>query len=98
MRFCSSLQGETRVCGAPSALLRHWNVRQISLGRDVHSIEPLSLVETHCGKLPLWSPEKMRRAMPICLRLFVPLIFCAFSFALDKAGKSMLARIAMMAM
>src|SRR5688572_22295557 len=34
---------------------------------------------------------------PSCLRLFKQLICAAFAFALDSAGKSMLARIAMIA-
>src|ERR1039457_6812325 len=50
------------------------------------------------GYLSPLSPSQMRKARLVCLRLLVQLIFWAFFLAAARAGRSMAARIAMIAM
>src|SRR6266511_695897 len=63
----------------------------------LNSNEPPSLAGTLIGYLSPLSFAQMRNARPTCLKLFVQEIFRALSFALANAGRSKLAKIAMMA-
>src|SRR5471030_1292709 len=63
----------------------------------MYSLAPPVEEETAMGKRSPLSPLQMRMARPTCLRLLVQLILWAFFLAAASAGKSMAARMAMMA-
>src|SRR5579863_548712 len=74
----------------------HWTFAPWAEG----SVRPLGWVlsSPFGASLPLLSLAYIIQAMLSCLRLFTHWMPCAFCFALDKAGKSIAAKIAIMAM
>src|ERR1035438_10116015 len=96
--------GQYRILGVDNSLDMHMNTMPAlftvatTLLCPTYSFAPPELKVTAWGYLSPLSPSQMRKARPTCLRLLVQLIFWAFFLAAARAGRSMAARIAIIAM
>src|SRR5277367_6791953 len=101
MREDSSL-GQNRILGVFKVLDMQPKTRQVlppalAWPTLTHSAKPPAAEPTPMGLLPLLSSAHWRKDSPTCFRLLTQLMRCARALALARAGRSMAARIAMIA-